>query len=58
MIAFLLAIMTAVVLGGLRLFLLGCVTHAHGHKDAELTIGVAADSGVAFVAQVDSVADG
>lgn len=58
MIAFLLAIMAAVVLGGLGLFLLGCLTHAHGHEDAELTIGVAADAGVEFVAQVEGAADG
>ena len=58
MIAFLLAIMAAMVLGSLGLLALGCVTDTHGHEDAELTIGVAADAGVEFVAQVEGVADG
>lgn len=50
--------MAAVVLGGLGLCLRGNVTGAHGHEDAELTIVVAADAGVAFVAQVDCIAYG
>ena len=50
--------MAAVVLGSLGLLALGCVTDTHGHEDAELTIGVAADAGVAFVAQVDCIAYG
>ncbi len=41
--------MTAAVLGGLGLLVWGNVGYAHGHEDAELTIGVAADAGVAFV---------
>lgn len=42
--------MATVVLGGLGLLLWDDVTDAHGHEDTELTIGVAADAGVAFVA--------
>lgn len=50
MIAFLLAIMAAVVLGRLGLLVWGDVGYTHGHEDAELTVRVAADAGVAFVA--------
>lgn len=49
--------MAAVVLGSLGLLAFGCVTDTHGHEDAELTIGVATDAGVAFVAQMYGVAD-